>query len=190
MTDSFRHLGDRLVHQGHIWHVVVASFEDPDGERFERDIVRSPGAVAAVPIVYGQNGGEPNVVLVSQYRPPYDRAILEIPAGMRDIEGEPTIETAKRELIEEVGLEAERLEMLTEMYPSPGLTDSVTTIYLATGCRSVDRVPHGPEESHAEVRTMPLSKAVALVESGRIADSKSVVGILLADRRLRGERPP
>jgi 8-oxo-dGTP pyrophosphatase MutT (NUDIX family) len=185
---EFRHLGDRLVHQGHIWHVVVASYEGPDGERFERDVVRSPGAVAAVPIVGGEVDGVPHVALVSQYRPPYDRVILEIPAGMRDIEGEPTVETAKRELVEEVGLVAGDLELLTEIYPSPGMTDSVTTIYLATGCQPVDRVPHGPEEQHSEVLTLPLSDAVALVENGRIADAKSVAGILFADRRLQGER--
>lgn len=186
VNGSFRHLGDRLVHQGHIWHVVVASFEDPGGERFERDIVRSPGAVAAVPIVFGDDRRQPLVVLVSQYRPAYDRAILEIPAGMRDREGEPPVETAKRELIEEVGLRAEHLELLTEIYPSTGMTDSVTTIYLASSCHSVDRAPDGPEEHSADMVTMPLHEAVALVERGRIADSKSVAGILLADRRLRG----
>lgn len=186
MTGEFRHLGDRLVHQGSIWHVVVASFESPDGERFERDIVRSPGAVAAVPVVLGDDG-EPHVVLVSQYRPPYDRVIMEIPAGMRDVEGEPGTETAKRELIEEVGLVAGTLELLVEMYPSPGMTDSVTTIYLATDCRSVARAPAGPEERSSEVVTITLDEAVELVERGRIADSKSVAGILLAERRLRSQ---
>jgi len=189
VNGSFRHLGDRLVHQGRIWHVVVASFEGPGGERFERDIVRSPGAVAAVPIVYGDDDDQPTVVLVSQYRPAYDRAILEIPAGMRDRDGEPTLDTARRELIEEVGLRAEHLELLTEIYPSAGMSDSVTTIYLATGCQPVDRAPDGPEEHHAEVVTMPLRDAVALVAQGRIADSKSVTGILLAERRLRGSAP-
>lgn len=184
MTE-FRHLGDRLVHQGSIWHVVVASFESPDGERFERDIVRSPGAVAAVPIVFGNDGGEPEVVLVAQYRPPYDRVILEIPAGMRDVAGEPTSETAKRELIEEVGLDAGNFELLIEMYPSPGMTDSVTTIYLATDCQPADRAPDGPEEHSAEVVTMSLSEAATLVQRGRISDAKSVAGILLAERRLR-----
>lgn len=184
MTE-FRHLGDRLVHQGSIWHVVVASFESPDGERFERDIVRSPGAVAAVPIIFGDDGGDPEVVLIAQYRPPYDRVVLEIPAGMRDVEGEPTAATAGRELIEEVGLEAANLELLIEMYPSPGMTDSVTTIYLATDCQRAVRAPHGPEEHSAEVVTMTLSEAATLVERGRISDAKSVAGILLAERRLR-----
>ena len=71
--------------------------------------MRSPGAVAAVPLVFDAEGN-PSVVLVEQYRPPYERAILEIPAGMRDVEGEPTEETARRELVEEAGLAPGRLE--------------------------------------------------------------------------------
>lgn len=186
-TCGFRHLGDRLVHQGHIWHVVVASFEDPEGERFARDIVRSPGAVAAVPIVYGeddQHHRDPSVVLVSQYRPAFDRAILEIPAGMRDVEGEPAMETARRELVEEVGLQAGRLEPLTVILPNAGMTDSETAIFLATECQPVERDLHGPEERDSEVHTMPLRDALALVVTGRITDAKSVAGILLAERRL------
>ena len=73
---SFRHLGDREVHEGHIWHVVVADFEDPDGRSFQRDIVRSPGAVAAVPLLFDAEGN-PSVVLIEQWRPTYDRVILE-----------------------------------------------------------------------------------------------------------------
>ena len=87
VTSGFRHLGDRQVHEGHIWRVVVADFESPDGRRFQRDIVRSPGAVAAVPLVFDAEGN-PSVVLVRQYRPAYDRELLEIPAGMRDVAGE------------------------------------------------------------------------------------------------------
>ena len=89
---SFRHLGDRLVHQGYIWHLATAEFEAPDGERFRRDIVRSPGAVGVVPVHHGPDG-RPGVVLVRQYRPAYDEVIIEIPAGMRDVPGEP-VETA------------------------------------------------------------------------------------------------
>ena len=83
---NFRHLGDREVHQGYHWRVVVADFEDPDGQSFQRDVVRSLGAVAAVPLLFDAEGN-PSVVLVEQWRPTYDRAILEIPAGMRDVAG-------------------------------------------------------------------------------------------------------
>ena len=78
-------------------------FEAPDGRAFERDIVRSPGAVAVVPLLFDAEG-MPSVVLVRQYRPPFDRYVLEIPAGMRDVPDEPPELTADRELVEEAGL--------------------------------------------------------------------------------------
>lgn len=180
---GFRWLSDRIVHQGYVWKVVVAEFEDPDGQPFTRDIVRSPGAVGVVPLVFDAEGN-PSVVLVEQYRPPYDRAILEIPAGMRDIEGEPTEEVARRELIEEAGLSAGRLDLLTAIGPSPGMTDSVTTIYLATDCTPVDHDRQGPEEEHMQLVHLPLQDAIDRVVSGQILDAKTVVGLLLTDRRL------
>ena len=181
---SFRHLGDREVHQGYHWRVVVADFEDPDGQSFQRDVVRSLGAVAAVPLLFDAEGN-PSVVLVEQWRPTYDRAILEIPAGMRDVPDEPVETTARRELVEEAGLDCARLDLLTELYPSPGMTDSVTTIYLATECTPVARDLHGPEEVHSRLVHLPLSDAVAMVADGRVADAKSVAGLLLTERRLR-----
>lgn len=184
MTDGFRRLGETEVHRGYIWRVALAEFEAPDGTRFERDIVRSPGAVAVVPLRIGDDG-VPWVRLVTQYRPPYEAELVEIPAGMRDVPGEPTEETGRRELIEEAGLEADAMEHLIDMYPSPGMTDSVCTIYLATGCTPVDRRLHGPEEQHSAVLDVPLAEALEMIDSGRIRDAKSVIGLLVTDRRLR-----
>jgi 8-oxo-dGTP pyrophosphatase MutT (NUDIX family) len=183
-VNGFRRTGERTVHEGHVWNLVVAEFEAPDGATFARDIVRSPGAVGVLPLVFDAEGN-PSVVLVSQYRPPYERVIIEIPAGMRDIDGEDTAEVARRELIEEAGLEAGELDLLTEILPSPGMTDSVTTLYLATECTPVPHDRHGPEEEHMELLHLPLADAVAMVEQGEITDAKSVVSLLLADRRLR-----
>jgi ADP-ribose pyrophosphatase len=184
VAGGFRHLGDRLVHQGYIWHVAVAEFESPDGERFQRDVVRSPGAVAAVPLWYSDDG-TPMVTLVNQYRPPHDELVLEVPAGMRDVPGEPTELTAARELVEEVGLEAGRLQHLVDMYPSAGMTDSVLTLYLATDLTRVQRETHGPEEAHMEVLEVPLADAVDMVLRGELHDAKTVIGLLLVDRMLR-----
>src|SRR5262245_58438197 len=159
VVDGFRRIADREVHQGHVWNVVVAEFEGPKGQRFARDIVRSPGAVAVVPLVFDAEGN-PSVVLMEQYRPPYEERILEIPAGMRDVPGEPTEETARRELIEEAGLAPGRLDPLTEFYPSPGMTDSVCTVYLATGCTAAPRDLHGPEEEDSRLLHLPLDDAL------------------------------
>ncbi|MEM9513499.1 MAG: NUDIX hydrolase [Actinomycetota bacterium] len=180
---GFRRRGESVVHQGYVWHVAVAEFEGPTGEPFTRDIVRSPGAVGIVPVLFDAEGN-PFVVLVSQYRPPYERNVIEIPAGMRDIAGESPEAVAHRELAEEVGLAAETMQLLTEIYPSPGMTDSVTTIFIATDCSEVADDRQGPEEEYMELMRMPLADAVAMVVSGEIADAKSVAGLLLAERAL------
>ena len=182
--NEFRRVAERTIHEGYVWSLAVAEFEAPDGSTFTRDIVRSPGAVGVLPLIFDAEGN-PSVVLVSQFRPPYERAILEIPAGMRDVVGEDTAEVARRELIEEAGLEADQLELLTQILPSPGMTDSVTTLYLATGCTPVPHDRHGPEEEHMELLHVPLVEAMAMVDRGEIIDAKSVVALLLAERRLR-----
>jgi ADP-ribose pyrophosphatase len=183
---GFRRLAETEVHQGHIWRVVVADFESPDGERFWRDIVRSPGAVAVVPISTGDDG-LPIVTLITQYRPPYERELIEVAAGMRDVPGEPPEETGRRELAEEMGLHADAMVHLIDMLPTPGMTDSVCNIYMATGCTPTERSLHGPEEQHSVVIEVPLADALAMVERGEIGDAKSVIGLLLADRRLRAD---
>ena len=181
---GFRHVDDRLVHQGYIWHVAVGTFESPTGERFERDIVRSPGAVGALPLIFDAEGN-PSVVLVRQYRAPFDDYVIEIPAGMRDVPDEPVAETAARELIEEVGLQAGHLERMLDFYPSAGLTDSVLYLFLATDLTPVERATHGPEEDDMQVLHLPLSEALDMVLRHEIHDAKTIIGLLLADRRIR-----
>ncbi len=181
---GFRHLGDTDVHQGYVWKVVQADFESPSGEVFRRDIVRSPGAVGVVPLVFDAEG-LPSVVLVEQYRPPYERNVIEIPAGMRDIAGEPPEETGRRELIEEAGLRAGDMAHLIDIFPSPGMTDSVCTIFLATDCEPVDHDRQGPEEESMGLLHLPLVDALAMIDRGEINDAKTVVGLLATDRRVR-----
>ncbi|MEX0847830.1 MAG: NUDIX hydrolase [Ilumatobacteraceae bacterium] len=181
---GFRRTDEQLVHQGHVWHVVTAQFEAPDGSAFTRDIVRSPGAVGAVPLLFDAEG-TPSVVLVRQYRPAFDALVLEIPAGMRDVPGEPTEQTAHRELEEEVGLRAGSMVHLTDFYPSAGMTDAVLSLYLATDLEVIERQPHGPEEDHSEVVHLPLATAIDMVVRGEITDAKTVVGMLLVERELR-----
>ncbi|MFM8267826.1 MAG: NUDIX domain-containing protein [Ilumatobacteraceae bacterium] len=180
---DFRHLSDSLVHRGYVWDVVVAEFEGPDGTTFTRDVVRSPGAVAVVPV--HRRGAELCVTLVHQYRAPLDRRVLEIPAGMRDVAGEPPMETAARELAEEVGLTASTWVELTRFSPSVGMTDAELHVFLATDLVPVGRSAHGPEESHMDIIEMTLDEAIGLISSGSIHDAKSIIGLLLADRHLR-----
>jgi ADP-ribose pyrophosphatase len=186
-VSGFRWLHEDEVYAGRIWRVVMATFESPDGERFERDLVRSPGAVGVVPVVEGADGSC-DVLLVRQYRPTIEAEMLEIPAGMRDVEGEAPEHTAARELAEEVGQRADQFELLTVVHPSAGMSDATTHVYLATGLHHVGIERHGPEEQHMTIVQVPLTDAVAMVESGAITDGKTVAGLLLADRRLGGSR--
>ncbi|HWL45870.1 MAG TPA: NUDIX hydrolase [Ilumatobacter sp.] len=176
---GFAHLGDELLQEGFVVNYVRATFAAPDGSTFVRDIVRSPGAVAVVPLIAGSG----LVRLVRQYRPPYDRWLVEVPAGTRDVPGEPPAECGRRELAEEAGLAAGEMIHLTDFIPSPGMTDSVLSVFLATGCTPVPRDLHGPEEEHMELLDVSLDEALAMVDRGEITDAKTVIGLLLTARR-------
>lgn len=175
---EFRHLGDDPVYEGFIWKVVVGRFTDPGGIAFTRDIVRSPGAVAVVAV-----DDADHVILLHHYRPSVDRKVIEIPAGMRDIPGEDPLDTAKRELREEAGLEAATWNLMHVFLPAPGMTDSTVHVYSARKLRTVERETHGPEEEHMEVMSVPLAEGLAMIDDGRIEDAKTVIGLLLAARR-------
>lgn len=170
------------MYQGHVWSVVSGEFRSPTGELFQRDIVRSPGAVAVVPII--DLDGHSFVVMLRQYRASFDEYVLEIPAGMRDVLGEAPEDTARRELQEETGYVAGKLRLLHKFYPSPGMTDAVLHVYLGGSLDKSERASHGPEELDMQVLHVPLDRAVELALLGEIKDAKSVIGILLAHRVL------
>jgi len=177
----FTPIGEETVHRGWFISLQRATFRDPDGAEFERDIVRHPGAVAVVAVT-----GDRSVVLVHQYRPAVDRWLLEIPAGTCDVPGEPPEQTAARELAEEVGLAAERLDLLTRTVITPGFCDEYTTIYLATGLHAVPSDRQGAEERYMEVVEVPLDRFDAMVDDGGVIDASTILGVGLAVRRLAG----
>ncbi len=175
----FTPTGEETVHRGWFIRVQRATFLDPDGEPFERDIVRHPGAVAVVAVTE-----QASVVLVRQYRPAVDRWLLEIPAGTCDVAAEPSEETARRELAEEVGLAADGLEHLVRTANTPGFCDEYTDIYLATGLRPVPADRQGAEERYMEVVEVPLDRFDDMVDDGSIVDAQTILGVGLAVRRL------
>ena len=170
----FRPLDERVVHQGAFITVAVGRFETPDGAVIERDLVRHPGAVSVVPIV----GNE--VVLVRQFRAAVGDYLLEIPAGKRDVADEPPEVTARRELIEEIGLDPLHLEPLAEFYNSAGFCDEYSYVFMATEFRDAPAVAHGEEEQHMTVERVALADAMALVADGTIRDAKTIIGLSLA----------
>jgi 8-oxo-dGTP pyrophosphatase MutT (NUDIX family) len=175
---SFRRTGEETVYDGHIMRVVVGSYEGPDGDTFTRDVIRHPGAVAVLPL--HEDG---TVTLVRQYRAPIDDLLLEIPAGIRDVEGEPTETTAARELAEEVGLVADTYEHLVAFHNAPGMSDEVVDVYLATGLRPVDTAAQGPEEEAMSIERHHLDDLVAMIADGRLTDAKTVIAVALVRAR-------
>ena len=173
----FRVVGEETEWTGRRISVAVAEIEGPDGERHERELVHHPGAVGVVPL-----HDDGTVTLVCQYRFALDRMIWEVPAGLRDVAGEPTSQTAARELAEEAGLAAATLEHLLTFHNSPGFSDEELTLYLATGLREVADDRQGPEEQHMLVERVPLAEALAMVDDGRITDAKTVIALLATAR--------
>jgi ADP-ribose pyrophosphatase len=150
----------------------------PGGGDSVREVVRHPGAVAVVAL-----HDDDSVVLVRQYRHPVGAHLWELPAGLRDADGEPPVETAKRELAEEALLAAERWSLLATIYSSPGFCDEQVLIYLAEGLHEVER-PEGFVVEHEELdmtlERVPLADAVQQVFDGGIRNAAAVAGLLAA----------
>lgn len=175
---DFEHLGEDVVHEGYAFDTAVARYRAPDGSEFTRDVVRHIGAVGVLPL--HEDG---TVTLVRQYRAPIGARLLEIPAGLRDVDGEPTTRTAARELAEEVGLAAESIELLCTFHTAAGFSDEQVEIHLATGLRDVGADTQGPEEADMVVERHLISDLVAMVHDGRITDAKTIIGVLLVASR-------
>jgi 8-oxo-dGTP pyrophosphatase MutT (NUDIX family) len=176
---SFRQLSEEIIHRGTVVTMASGLFEGPGGERFQRDVIHHPGAVAVVPLI-----DESTVVLVRQFRAAADQLVLEIPAGKRDVVDEPTGVTAVRELAEEVGRVAGRIELLGRFYNSPGFCDELTWLYLARDLTVVDVDPQGVEEQAMTLEEVRLDDVDALIASGELVDAKTIIGLTLTMRRL------
>lgn len=179
VAPRFRISDKTTVWAGRLLRVQVVQVETPEGARLEREVVHHPGAVAAVPL-----HDDDTVTLVRQYRAALDVDMWEIPAGLRDVDGEPPEVTAERELAEEAGLSATELRHLATFHNSPGATDEAVEVYLATGLSSVPDDRQSIEEQHMTVERIPLTDAILMLEDGRISDAKTVIGLLLTLRDI------
>jgi ADP-ribose pyrophosphatase len=177
----FRRLGETEVLRSSLIRVTSARFEGPSGEQFDRDIVHHPGAVVVVPLT---DSG--TVVMVRQYRAAVDAELLEIPAGKRDVHEEPTEVTAARELAEEVGQRAGRLDLLARFYNSPGFCDELSWLYLARDLSTVLQDRQGAEEQYMTIEEVPLASVPAMITAGEIVDAKSIIGLTLTRSLLSG----
>jgi ADP-ribose pyrophosphatase len=178
----FETTGSRIVYEGR-GTVRIDTVQMPDGDEAEREIVEMPDAVAVVAVT-----DTSEVFLLKQYRQAVGTYVLEIPAGIIDDEDASPAAAARRELVEEIAHDGE-VEPLTVFLNSAGWSTERTHVFLARAPRPAV-APDGfvveHEELDMEIVRLPMTQAVALVASGEISDSKTVIGLLLADRALAG----
>jgi len=179
------------VFDGAVTAVRIDDVVMPDGNTAKREVVEHDNAVAIVALESaGARAGadpdaDPNVILIEQYRHPLGRRLWELPAGLMDVHGEGAQQTAARELVEETGYAAANWSVLVDVAPSPGFSEEIVRIFLATDLTQVGR-PHPGDHEEAELRVVlvPLSTAVQAVLDGRIVNGMAVSGILAAERTL------
>jgi 8-oxo-dGTP pyrophosphatase MutT (NUDIX family) len=181
---EYRVLASETVFEGHVFSLHRDTVAMPGGGDSVRDVVRHPGAVTVVAL-----DEDDRVVLLRQYRHPVGRYLWELPAGLRDADGEPPLETAKRELAEEAQLAAGRWSLLTTHFSSPGFSDEMVLAYLAEDLSDVDR-PEGFVVEHEELdmtlERVPLAAAVQRVFDGDIRNASTVIGVLAAAQYRAG----
>ena len=183
---QYRVVSSEQVYEGRVISLRKDTVAMPGGGDSVREVVTHPGAVAVVAL-----DDDDNVVLLSQYRHPVGRHLWELPAGLRDADGEPPLETAKRELAEEALLAAERWSLLTTTYSTPGFCDEAVLVYLAEELSDVERpagftVEH--EEADMTLARVPLADAVQRIFDGDIRNALAVIG-LFAAAQLRATKP-
>ena len=166
-------LTEDVMWSGCIFNVNRLRVELPDGRQALRDVVRHPGAVAIVALT-----DDGRICLVRQYRTSLSRVTVEIPAGKLD-PGEDPLTCAKRELLEETGMEAEQMAFLTTIATSDGFTDELIHIYMATGLNFAESDPDSDEFINVDL--VPLSELIDAVLDGRMEDCKTVTGALICD---------
>ena len=176
-TKSDAQLHAERLHTGRIINVDRDRVRYPDGSEAELDIVRHPGASAVVPFLSDPEGEDPQVLLLRQYRYAADGYLYEIPAGRLD-PGESPAECAARELKEETGCTAKKIEPLITMVTTPGFTDERIHLFMATDLTHGQAAREADE--FADVVIMRLSEALELVQRGEIPDGKTALGLLYA----------
>jgi len=176
VSDSPR-VSTRRMYSGRIINLDIDTVRFPNGTIGELEMIRHPGASAVVPFLTDPAGDDPTVLLIRQYRYAAERYLYEVPAGRLD-PGEAPDACARRELREETGCQAERVEHLITMYTTPGFTDEKIHLFMATGITRGEDAREADE--FIETETMPLSRALSLVERGEIQDGKTALALMYA----------
>jgi ADP-ribose pyrophosphatase len=169
-------LSSEQIFDGVVVKLFVDRVELPNKKTSVREIIRHPGAVCVIPVT-----DEGEVIMVRQFRYAFNQVLLEIPAGKLE-KGEDPLDAALRELEEESGVVAKKIEYLGEIYTTVAIIDEKIHLYLATGLEFKDS--HPDEDEFLEVEKIPLSTLADMVMKGEIKDSKTQIAILKAHKIL------
>lgn len=174
---AFKVLRTETIYRGKVFSVRKDQVEYPNGRRGSLDIVEHTGAVTLVPI--DEQG---HIWFVRQFRHAAGAELLELPAGTLE-EGEEPETCAHREVREEIGMRAERIELLGEFYLAPGYSTEYMYVYRATGL-SEDPL-QGDEDEFLNVVRIPAGEAFRMAENGEILDAKTIAALMLVQKRFR-----
>lgn len=176
MSPSNHTVSSTRVYDGRLLRVDRDRVQFPDGSSGDLEVIRHPGAAAIVPVASPMETTEnPTIIMLRQFRYAAGEAIWEIPAGVLGTDESPEA-CARRELVEEAGVSAGRLEHLTSILTTPGFTDECIHLFAAYDLHPAESA-HEPDE-FIDVRPMPLSEVLELVRGGEIVDGKTICGIL------------
>jgi ADP-ribose pyrophosphatase len=168
-------ISTRRIHSGRVIDLDVDTVRFPDGSTGELEMIRHSGAAAVVPILSDPAGADPTILLIRQFRHATDGVVWEIPAG-RLAPGEAPEGCARRELLEETGMRAERIEPLTVIWTTPGFTDERIHLFSASGL--TEGKPEPEADEFIELVPRPLSQVLTGIQDGEICDAKTVAAIL------------
>ena len=180
---EFPVVDSREVFRGKVFSMLTEQVRYGDGAVI-RDFVKHPGAVAIVPLREGSasTSGEPEVLLINQYRHPVGATLWEIPAGLLDIAGEDPLRAAQRELVEEADLRAARWDVLVDYFTTPGGSSEALRVFLARDLTLIPAVERSfqreAEEAFMTRRWVGLRQAVAAIFAGQMHNHSAVVGVL------------
>lgn len=175
---------EKTVSRKHIYSGNIISVESigvllPNGKEASRDMVIHPGASVVIPI--SENN---ELYMVRQYRKPVEKELLELPAGKLDKGEDPEV-CAKRELKEETGLEASKIKHILSIHTTPGFTNEILHMYAAVGLHEGEAC--ADEDEFISSEKVPINKLVEMILNHEITDAKSIIGILLAEKIVKGE---
>ena len=166
----------KTIFEGRVFNVEIKEITTPEGKKSSREIVKHPGGACILPV-----DDEGNCYLVKQFRSPFEKVMLEAPAGKLE-KGEEPFDCVSREITEETGFVAENIEHVGAIVATPGYCSEIITLYIGTGLKYEGGNPD-PNEYIATVK-MPLKEALRMADDGEIKDAKTQVLLYKASRRL------